>query len=192
MTVQNAIGHHLGFAVYDADATAAKYTQMLGGTFRLMPPYVLSNLYGRPGKLKVYYGAMNGYAIEIIETTEGVTPHSEWMRTHGEGIQHLGVYVPDVLDAAKQAIADGGRIEWIYPSKGIVQVTGGSSVEQALAEIAPHSLVYVDPRDGGAIVELLGPPIHESVYGGALRGLEDIIGAKLPPVGESTYGQPRS
>lgn len=175
------IAHHLGYAVRDADAAARRYERMLGAAFRLMPPFAVSDLYGNPAKLKVYYGAMAGTVIELIEVVEGRTPHSDFIRDHGEGIQHLGVYVPDVATAARKAIAEGGRIEWIYPAASAVQLTAGSSVEELLAAIAPHSLVYVDAKEGGTVLELLGPPIHQAVYGGALKGLEELFGAKPPP-----------
>lgn len=176
------ISHHIGFSVRDAEATAKRYEQMVGATFRLMPPYVLTDMYGHPAGLKVYYGAMAGMAVEIIETTSGTTPHSEWLREHGEGIQHIGLYVPDLLAATRDAVAKGGRIEWVYPSKGVIQLSASSTVEEILSEVAEHSLVYVDVKEGGTILELLGPPIHQAVFGGALKGLEELIDTKLPPV----------
>jgi len=177
------IAHHLGFAVRNAEATALRYERMLGATFRLMPEYNVTDMYGRAAKMKVYYGAMAGMAIEIIEVVEGNTPHSDWIRDHGEGIQHLGVYVPDVVEATRKAVANGGRVEWIFPQAGAVQITGGSSLEEVLSEVTPNSLVYVDAREGGTILELLGPPIHGMVFGHALKGLEELIGTKLPAVG---------
>src|SRR5262245_32493483 len=96
LPLETPIAHHLGYAVRAADAAARRYERMLDATFRLMPPYQLTDLYGNPARLKVYYGAMAGIVIELIEVTEGKTPHNEWIREHGEGIQHLGVYVPDV------------------------------------------------------------------------------------------------
>ncbi len=185
MTIATAqpIAHHIGYAVYDADATARRYGTMLGAEFRLMPPYMVKSQYGEPAELRVYYGAIAGLAVEIIETVKGKTPHSEWMRVHGEGIQHLGLYVPDLAAAAAKAVADGGRIEWIYPSKGVVQITAASTVAEMLDEVAPHGLVYIDPKEGGTILELLGPPIHAAVFGGALKGLEELIGTPLPNIG---------
>lgn len=118
----------------------------------------------------------------MIEVTEGNTPHSDWIRDHGEGIQHLGVYVPDVLAAARKAIAAGGRIEWSYPAAGAVQLSGGHSVEEVLAEVAPGSLVYIDAKHGGTILDLLGPPIHLALFGGVLKWLEELLDTRLPPV----------
>ena len=108
------IAHHLGFAVHDADVTAARYTQMLGAKFKLQPIYELEDIYGRPAKLKVYYGAFAGMAIEIIEPFEGDTPHATFLREHGEGIQHLGIWVPDVKQATADLVAKGARLTWVY------------------------------------------------------------------------------
>ena len=98
MTVQTdkPVAHHLGYAVYDAEATARRYERTLGAEFRLMPPYHVADQFGRPAELKVYYGSMAGLALEIIEVVKGNTPHSDWLKIHGEGIQHIGVYVPDL------------------------------------------------------------------------------------------------
>ena len=38
-TFTEPIAHHLGWAVHDADVTAARYTQMLGAQFKLQPIY---------------------------------------------------------------------------------------------------------------------------------------------------------
>ena len=183
MTVQTdtPIAHHLGYAVYDAEATAKRYERMLDAEFRLMPPYHVADNYGRPAELKVYYGAMAGIALEIIEVVKGNTPHSDWIREHGEGIQHVGVYVPDLAAATRKAIANGGRVEWVYPAAGNVQITGASTLEEVLAEINPGGLVYIDVKHGGTILELLGPPIHNAVMGTVLKGMEGLIGTLLPP-----------
>ena len=58
LPLETPIAHHLGYAVRDADAAARRYERMLDATFRLMPPYELTDLYGNPAKLKVYYGAI--------------------------------------------------------------------------------------------------------------------------------------
>ena len=177
------IAHHIGYAVRDSEATAKRYERMLDAEFRLMPPYVLTDMYGNPAKLKVYYGAIAGLVVEIIEVTEGNTSHSDWVRQHGDGIQHLGLYVPDVVAAARKAVADGGRIDWVYPSAGVIQLSAASTVEEILSEVVPHSLVYVDAKEGGTILEFLGPPIHQGVMGGAVKGLEELFETSLPKVG---------
>src|ERR1043165_6553215 len=115
MTVpgQPPLTHHLGYAVRDAEATAKRYTELLGGEFRLMPPYTIKTIDGIEGGLKVYYGAFAGAVVELIETTWGRSPHLDWLEEHGEGIQHLGMYVPDMVQATREMMEKGGEIRWI-------------------------------------------------------------------------------
>jgi len=184
MTVRTdlPIAHHLGFAVRDADKTAEAYTRLLGGEFRLMPPYQVKSLEGEPAELRVYYGAIAGTIVEIIQTVKGNTPHGDWVKEHGDGIQHLGLYVPDVAAATREMLAKGGEIRWVYPSAGVVQLSLRSTVDEILGETLPSSLTYIEPGEGGVILELLGPPIHTGVVGTVVKGLEDFFETRFPPV----------
>ena len=146
MTVfDEPIAHHLGWAVYDADVTAARYEQMLGAKFKLQPIYELQDIYNRPAKLKVYYGAFAGIAIEIIEPFEGETPHATFLREHGEGIQHLGVWVPDVKKATEDLLSKGARLTWVYAQEdhdpeayhAAAQLTVASPMEDLLKAVSP-------------------------------------------------------
>lgn len=184
--VKDPIAHHLGYAVHDAEATMQRYTQVLGAKFRLQPIYELQDLYNRPAKLKVYYGAMAGLAIEIIEVVEGVTCHSEWLRQHGDGIQHIGVWVPDVRKATAEAVANGGRVEWIYTDvageTAALQLTAGSPTNQVLDAVSNAGLTYVDFKEGGTQIEYIGPIVQARIYGegGPLNGWEDFINLRPP------------
>ena len=53
----------------------------------------------------------------------------------------------------------------------------------AAAEVNPNGLVYIDVKEGGTVLELLGPPIHNMVMGTVLKGMEGLINTPLPPVG---------
>lgn len=185
MTIRTGapVYHHIGFAVRDADATAKAYTELAGGEFRLMPPYMVKNMKGEECELRVYYGAMAGSIVEIIQTVRGVTPHSMWVEEHGDGIQHLGMYVPDVVAATKEMIEKGAGIRWVYPNKGEVNLTVNSSLKEVMGEALPSSLTYLDPGAGGVIIELLGPPIHHGVVGGAVKGLEEYWETSFPKIG---------
>ena len=192
-TFDEPIAHHLGFAVYDADVTAARYTQMLGAKFKLQPIYELEDIYGRPAKLKVYYGALAGIAIEIIEPFEGETPHATFLRDHGEGIQHLGIWVPDVKKATADLVAKGARIDWVYTraeddaraAHAAAQLTVASPVEDVMEAVSNNGLSYLDIKEGGTTIEFLGPYVHNVIYqnGGPLEGLENWV-QTFPPLKE--------
>ena len=174
--------HHLGFVVADADELANTYTSLLGAEFRLMPPYKVHSMAGEEAELRVYYGAIAGCIAEIIQPVSGDTPHQQWLDERGEGVQHLGLYVPDVVAATRELLEKGGDIRWVYPNAGVVQLTFDSPLEEVIAETLPGSLTYVHAAGGGPILELLGPPIHQGVVGGAVAGLDDLFNTTFPAV----------
>lgn len=174
--------HHLGFVVADADELANTYTSLLGAEFRLMPPYKVHSMAGEEAELRVYYGAIAGCIAEIIQPVSGDTPHQQWLDERGEGVQHLGLYVPDVAAATRELLEKGGDIRWVYPNAGVVQLTFDSPLEEVIAETLPGSLTYVRAAGGGPILELLGPPIHQGVVGGAVAGLDELFNTTFPAV----------
>ena len=174
--------HHLGFVVKDADEMANTYTNLLGAEFRLMPPYMVHSMAGEEAELRVYYGAIAGSIAEIIQPVRGDTPHQQWLDERGEGVQHLGLYVDDVVSATKELLEKGGEIRWVYPNAGVVQLNFDSSLDEIMGETLPGSLTYLHAAGGGPILELLGPPIHQGVVGGAVAGLNDYWETTFPPV----------
>jgi methylmalonyl-CoA/ethylmalonyl-CoA epimerase len=73
------------FRVYSMDTR-----KMTGVTYR-----------GKPAdySLKVAWAKLGSWTLELIEPTRGVNIYTEFLEKHGEGIQHLGIYVDD-YDAA--------------------------------------------------------------------------------------------
>ena len=182
--------HHLGFVVKDADEMANTYTNLLGAEFRLMPPYMVHSMAGEEAELRVYYGAIAGSIAEIIQPVRGDTPHQQWLDERGEGVQHLGLYVDDVVSATKDLLEKGGEIRWVYPNAGVVQLNFDSSMDEILGETLPGSLTYLHAAGGGPILELLGPPIHQGVVGGAVAGLNDYWETTSRRWSRSTRGRP--
>ncbi len=177
------IAHHLGFAAHDAEALAKTYSAMLGAAFRFAN-YPVHNLRGEPAMLKVAYGAVAGLVLEIIEIAEGDMPQTAWLEKHGEGIQHIGFWVPDVPKATEQALRRGATIEWIYENgtEKVIQLRSGASVEDIVAEVSPASLTYLDmPRHAGSVaIEFIGPSIQQGMIapGSILEGRGELITAR--------------
>ena len=174
--------HHLGFVVADADAMANAYTNLIGAELRLMPPYKVHSMSGEEAELRVYYGAIAGSVVEIIQPVSGDTPHAQWLAEHGDGVQHLGLYVPDVVAATKEMLEKGGEIRWVYPNAGVVNLSFDSPIDEVLGEALPGSLAYIEAGAGSPILELLGPPIHQGVIGSAVKGLEELFETTFPAV----------
>ena len=179
------IAHHLGFAAYDCRRMAELYEDLLGGAFRYSD-YACHNLAGEPARLKVAYGAIAGMLIEIIEVVEGEMPQSEFLREHGEGLQHLGLWVPDVVAATERALRKGAVIEWAYESGSnhVAVIRPGDSIEAILEQVPPKGLTYLKTpgKVGGASIEFIGPATQARMRqpGHILEGRGELITARPP------------
>ncbi len=64
------------------------------------------NYYGKPARFGYFMAgtrsALGGIKIELIQPVEGDNVYRDFLRKHGEGIQHLGWYVVDSLETFAQ------------------------------------------------------------------------------------------
>ena len=58
-------------------------------------------------KSRIALGYLGGSRVEFIQPLEGETVYSEFVAKHGYGVQHLGIYVPDIEAALAEARAGG-------------------------------------------------------------------------------------
>jgi 4-hydroxyphenylpyruvate dioxygenase-like putative hemolysin len=101
----------IGIVVRDADLAAEFFTSTFGwGPFKISEVEMKGFTYdGRTGdcRLKMAFARSGNVEIELIEVLEGETPHSDFLRRHGEGMQHLRFRVDD-CDAMTAALAREG------------------------------------------------------------------------------------
>jgi 4-hydroxyphenylpyruvate dioxygenase-like putative hemolysin len=101
----------IGIVVRDADLAAKFFTSTFGwGPFKISEVEMKGFTYdGRTGdcRLKMAFARCGDIEIELIEVLEGETPHSDFLRCHGEGMQHLRFRVDD-CDAMTAALAREG------------------------------------------------------------------------------------
>ena len=101
----------IGIVVRDADLAARFFTSTFGwGPFKSSEVEMKGFTYdGRTGdcRLKMAFARCGDIEIELIEVLEGETPHSDFLRCHGEGMQHLRFRVDD-CDAMTAALAREG------------------------------------------------------------------------------------
>ena len=160
---RDLIAYHLGFVVHDLDAVAERYSRMLGvdrwRTHELTIARVPWDPRSTDGRLKVAFGRAVGLTFELIQVLEGRTPHLDFLETHGEGIQHIGLWAQDIRAAAEHAISQGGRLTLArYDDEtAVVQLSPSSSPEAILASLDRARLGYVDPGLGGVQLEFVGP-----------------------------------
>jgi catechol 2,3-dioxygenase-like lactoylglutathione lyase family enzyme len=159
------LAYHLGFVVHDLDAVADRYSRMLGvdrwRTHELPLARVPWDPRSTDARLKVAFGRAVGMTFELIQVREGRTPHLDFLEKHGEGIQHIGIWAPDVRAAVEHAVSQGGRLTLArYDDDGqsaVVQLSPGSGQEAILASLDRARLGYVDPGLGGVQLEFVGP-----------------------------------
>jgi catechol 2,3-dioxygenase-like lactoylglutathione lyase family enzyme len=104
----------IGYVVENAEETVKRYYEKFGignwHFYTYAPPLLkFQNYYGKP----IYYNARIalGYfgetRIELIQNVEGRTIYTDFIEAHGYGVQHLGIYVPDMREALRDAAAAG-------------------------------------------------------------------------------------
>lgn len=104
----------IGYVVENVDATIKNYYEKLGiGDWHIYtygaPLLKFMNYYGKPIMYKsrialAYFGEMR---LEIIQNLEGHTIYSDFIKKHGYGVQHLGIYVPNMQQALEDVAKRG-------------------------------------------------------------------------------------
>jgi catechol 2,3-dioxygenase-like lactoylglutathione lyase family enzyme len=174
-----ALGFHVGMVVRDAKAVVDAYRDLFGGSFQMWAvpkaaPRQVDPSY-QDSQLLIAYGRYAGMTIEVIQVLSGEGHYARWLERHGEGVQHLGFWVPDLAPAVERALEHGATLAsaTINPdSLGAVTVTGLSPSSIAGA-ILPGS-VHMNYAQEATEIELLGPSSIET-----LRGM---FGERLPEI----------
>jgi 4-hydroxyphenylpyruvate dioxygenase-like putative hemolysin len=148
---------HVGIVVEDCEKAAAWWERVFGvGPFST-DEYLLDETTGfrfkgqsAKARMKASIAYSGKVFIELVEVLEGESPHTEFLRQHGEGLQHLAFSVTDiqrvVADLAPEGlepileyrfeVEQGGgrfRVQEVYLNSA--QFTGGSTIQ--LMEITP-------------------------------------------------------
>ena len=158
------LAYHLGFVVHDLDAVADRYSRMLGvdrwRTHELTFARVPWDPRSTDGRLKVAFGRAVGLTFELIQVLDGRTPHLDFLETHGEGVQHIGFWTPDLRAAVRHALAEGGRLtlaRYEANDTAVVQLSPASGIDAIVGSLDRARLAYVEPGLGGVQLEFVGP-----------------------------------
>jgi methylmalonyl-CoA/ethylmalonyl-CoA epimerase len=109
----------IGIVVKSLDSSLERYTELWGLSpwrcWTYGPETVPDlGLRGRPASYEMEI-ALCGQnpQIELIEPVRGPSIYHEWLEQHGEGLHHVGIYVPD-LDAGLAEMAREGHepVQW--------------------------------------------------------------------------------
>ncbi len=100
---------HVGIVVEDAEKAAAFWERVFGiGPFSIDVYELNASTHfkwkGEPAeaRMKAAIAYSGKVFVELVEVMEGESPHTDFMRAHGEGLQHVAFSVRDI----KQVVAD--------------------------------------------------------------------------------------
>jgi len=90
----------VGIVVRDREKAMQQFSSLLGtGPFRLLdldqPEAIVHGKRTHCGA-KLAFAQAGPIEIELIEPVEGESTWSEFLRAKGEGVHHLGIWVPDI------------------------------------------------------------------------------------------------
>ena len=144
---------HIGIAVEDCEAAAAWWERVFGvGPFST-DTYILDastnfHFKGKPAeaKMKASIAYSGKVFIELVEVLEGESPHTEFLRERGEGIQHVAFNVRDIHGSVEKLKAEG--LEPILQYKFQTNF-GGHDVE--VEEVYLNSAKFI----GGSTIQLM-------------------------------------
>jgi len=133
----------IGFVVKDINKAVEHYTKIGLGPFKIFPELDVQGFtyHGKPAphrlKLAFKFGTPQ---IELIQTLEGETPNTDFLKKNGEGISHLGFHVD--LNDFDEILAELARA-------GIEPVFHRLNPERPIAYLNTDEI-------GGAMIELIG------------------------------------
>jgi methylmalonyl-CoA/ethylmalonyl-CoA epimerase len=132
----------VGVVVHDVDKTAEYYTKLGIGPFDVLEVKMDGFTYkGKPAPHKVKFGFSRGTPqIELIESIEGETPNSDFLKERGEGISHFQFKVD--MDEYNAILA-----EWA--KEGVEPIFYRNDPETSIAYLNTD-------RIGGVMIELIG------------------------------------
>jgi methylmalonyl-CoA/ethylmalonyl-CoA epimerase len=169
----------IGIVVRDVDRAVDFFTSVFGwGPFKVREGEQKGFTYdGRMGdcRLKMAFARSGGVEIELIQVLEGETPHSDFLRRHGEGLQHLRFRVDDIDGMTAALAREGVEPLWSQRFPGVAAFaymkankTSGLMVE--LFEKRESGNGRGDPGAAAAPSGIVLPPVDQ--VGLVVRDLE--------------------
>ena len=84
--------------------------------------------------------------VELVEVLEGESPHTEFLREHGEGLQHVAFSVEKIDDVVQKLSGEG-----LFPILEYEFETGQAGRRFRVKEVYLNSAEFI----GGSTVQLI-------------------------------------
>jgi catechol 2,3-dioxygenase-like lactoylglutathione lyase family enzyme len=103
MTAPELAAFHVCVVVRDLEAAMETYRSLLGVDWHVRAPWA--------NPTRMAYGRGGGQTFELVQPVgKGTSQFHEYLETHGEGIQHIGFWTPDVRGSVEAALANGAKL----------------------------------------------------------------------------------
>jgi catechol 2,3-dioxygenase-like lactoylglutathione lyase family enzyme len=96
----------------DLEAAMDAYIAKLGVTFAVFEANETSSSFSGSSsrfRIRIAVALAGALSIELIQPVAGVTLYSNHLESRGAGLHHLGVHVPDLVEARKSFSGPGNR-----------------------------------------------------------------------------------
>ena len=176
----DALGFHVGLVSHDAVKSAEAYQRLLGGTFKIWEtekpaPSAIDPSF-EDTSLRIAYGRYAGFTLEIIQVVSGYGHYAKWLEEHGESVQHIGFWVPDVREATRAALVQGARLRSASMSREFVATSEINElpVETVVEALLPGT-VHLGYTSASVELEFVGPLTAEVLTRAFGDDLPDIM-----------------
>jgi methylmalonyl-CoA/ethylmalonyl-CoA epimerase len=154
-----ALAYHIGIIVDDREVSVSRYQRLLDasvGMFEYTKPAQRLPREWPETQLRVAYCRVGDMTLELIQPVERKGMFGAFLDRHGEGVQHLGFWVPDVSASVRTALTQGAKLTSASITTGgrAVVSLAGLSIDEMMPMVGPHT-AFVD-LDAGPEIEFVG------------------------------------
>jgi hypothetical protein len=174
MTVPDITSFHIAVVVSSVEKAVEGYKRFLGdGPWRIRD---------MAAGTRIAYGSAGGQTWELIEVNgPGGSQFHEYRDQHGEGVQHIGFWTPDIKASVEDSLAGGARLV-----SATTDAQGNTAVQLLpRADVQPQQIealsmaAWMDMGFGGWRLEYIGQTAGEKFLKDWLA--EDYPGIILTP-----------
>jgi len=145
---------HIGVVVRDADKTIMFLSSIgIPGPWRTFDfeqnKKVL--LAGNPFRLKIAFAKVGPIILELLQPVDGDSVWAQFMKSNGEGIQHVAFSVADFDMWVSNIEKQGGKM--ITGGRSLMKQEGGKFTVVGSPE--GNRWCYLDTKPGGMVIEFM-------------------------------------
>jgi methylmalonyl-CoA/ethylmalonyl-CoA epimerase len=141
----------IGIVVKDVEQVIEYYTSAFGwGPFQIREVDLKGFTYRNrlsDCRLKVAYLQSGSIQVELIQVLEGDTPHTDFLRQKGEGLQHICFRVDDFAATAAELAKEGIEPVWHLPGMPVFAYVNSDNIGGVMFELVKKGMMGEQEKD---------------------------------------------